>query len=173
LRDFRSLYDDVELAHVLFSENLKKKHIAKVWKEAHHWLSKLNPLFRMDHDIPEVEIRIGEPLTVGDLEKRLAPVRGMDRVTIKLGERLKATDLVTGGVLLWFTQWLDSWISRSGPHGSAAVVQAAYMLAEISKLNTNKIDWNWVREKIEKSFPECGHHKKDWIRDRVKKFKRG
>jgi hypothetical protein len=173
LRDYRGLYDDVERAHALISQNLKKQRIAKIWKEAHHWLNKLTPLFRMDHDIPEVEIRMGKPLTVGDLEKQLAPVRGMDRVTVKLGERLKATDLVTGGVLLWLTQWLDSWISRSGPRGSAAVVQAAYMLAEISKLNTNRTDWNWVREKIERWFPECGHHKNDWIRDRVKKFKRG
>ena len=173
LRDYRGLYDEVERAHALISDNVKKKRIAKTWKEAHHWLNKLNSLFRMDHDIPEVEIRIGKPLTVGDLEKRFAPVRGMDRVTVQLGKRLKATDLVTGGMLLWLTQWLDSWISRSGPRGSAAVVQAAYMLAEISKQNTNKTDWNWVREKIEKWFPECGHHKKDWIRDRVKKFKQG
>jgi len=173
LRDYRGLYDEVERAHALISKKLKKQRIAKVWKEAHHWLNKLTPLFRMDHDIPEVEIRIGKSLTVGDLEKRLAPFRGMDLATVNVGKRLKATDLVTGGVLLWLTQWLDSWISRSGPHGSAAVVQAAYMLAEISKLNTNKTDWNWVRENIEKWFPECGHHKKDWIRDRVKKFKRG
>jgi hypothetical protein len=173
LRDYRSLYDDVERAHALISNHAKKHHILEIWKEAHHWLSELNPLFRMDHDIPEIELRIGEPLTVGDLEKRLSPIHGMDRVTVNLGKRLKATELITGGVFLWLTQWLASWISRRGPRGSSSVVQAAYMLAEISKLNTNKTDWNWVREKIERWFPECGHHKKDWIRDRVKKFKRG
>jgi hypothetical protein len=173
LRDYRNLYDDVERAHALISENPKKRHIVKIWKEAHDWLTKITPLLHMDHDIPDVEIRIGKPYTVGELEKRLAPVRGMDRVTVALGKRLKATDLITGGILLWLTEWLSSWISRRGPRGSSSVVQAAYMLAEISKLNTNRTNWNWVREKIERSFPECGHHKTDWIRDRVKKFKRG
>jgi hypothetical protein len=173
LRDYRGLYDEAERAHTLISDKLKKKRIIKIWKGAHDWLSKLNPLFRMDHDIPNVEMRIGEPLTVGELENRLAPFRGMDVATVQVGERFKATDLLTGGVLLWLTQWLNSWISRTGPRGSAAVVQAAYILSEISKLNTKRTDWDWVQKKIDQCFPECGHHKKGWIRDRVKKFKRG
>jgi hypothetical protein len=173
LRDYRGLYDDVERAHALISDNPKKRHIVEVWKEAHDWLTKLSPLLHMDHDIPNVEIRIGAPHTVGELEKRLAPVRGMDRMTIQFGARFKATDLITGGILLWLTEWLSSWIPRRGPRGSPSMVQAAYMLAEISKLDTNRTDWNWVREKIEQSFPECGHHRTDWIRDRVKKFKKG
>ena len=110
LRDYRGLYDDIERAHALISDNPKKRHIVEVWKEAHGWLTKLNPLLRMDYYIPDVEIRIGEPTPLG--EKRLVHVRGMDRVTIPFGPRFKATDLVTGGILLWLTDWLSSWIPR-------------------------------------------------------------
>src|SRR5574342_253432 len=53
LRDYRGLYNDVERALALISDNPKKRHIVKVWKEAHDSLTKLNPLLRIDHDIPE------------------------------------------------------------------------------------------------------------------------
>jgi hypothetical protein len=177
MRNWKSLFDDTEL-YSLVSNRKTQAKMVKTLEDAHNILTKLAPLFREDRDIPSVEIIAAEPMiTVGQLEARINPFRGMDQIAVQLGRRLKITEVFAGGGLLSLAAWIKTWLPRTGPKVTKAVIaQAAWELREISKATVGKADLKWVETKLRQYFPssriDAGRAAHDLIED-LKKGKIG